>query len=230
MKTFHLVTTIIVILCMMSSLTTYNAFALYAHGNLDLEKTSDSSITQLEFNNSVITFEQYLNKTTYKIGETIYVYGQLRNVGTHDVYVSYLGPATSSILKDQNDKLVDSFGGAYVPEGGPYGNATLYPNTTTTLRVWDFPRNVVGGGPWSLQTQPAMLTAEEPGTYYVRSMIDFHYRVDLTSEHSKEIILWSKPIQITILPEKVPEFPLAITILSIGILSTVVFHSIKIRK
>lgn len=203
MKTLYFVTIIAVItFSWLSCSTTNSAFALYSHGNLDLEKTSDTTTTQLEFNNSIITFEQYINKTTYKVGETIYVYGQLRNVGTGKVYVSYLGPATSSVLKDQNGKLVDSFGGAYVLEGGPYGNATLYPNTTTTLKVWDFPRNVVGGGPWSLQTQPANLAADEPGTYYIRSMINFNYSADATSEHSKTITLWSKPLQITVLPEK----------------------------
>lgn len=199
MKVLHLL--IIMISCMILCFTTYTAYALYGHSNLDIETTSDTSITQLAFNNSIITFEQYLNKTTYKTGETIYIYGQLRNVGTHDVYVSYLGPATSSVLKDQNGKLMDSFGGAYVLDGGPYGNATLYPNSTTTLSVWDFPRTIVGGGPWSLQIQPAVLTADEPGTYYIRSMIDFHYRADLNSEQSKEVTLWSKPLQITVLPE-----------------------------
>ncbi|MDH2908322.1 MAG: hypothetical protein PXX83_09545 [Candidatus Nitrosotalea sp.] len=166
---------------LLSCFTVCPASALYSHGTLDLEKTSDSTITQLEFNNSTITFEQYLNKTAYKVGETIHVYGQLRNVGIHDVHVNYLGPTTSSVLKDQNGKLVDSFGGAYVLEGGPYGNETLHPNTTTILRVWDFPRNVVGGGPWSLQVQPAKLEADEPGNYYVRSMINFKYHAGIAS-------------------------------------------------
>lgn len=200
MKVFHL--SIIVFSCVAACFTVLPVFALYSHGSLDLEKTSDTTITQLEFNNSTITFEQYINKTTYDVGETIYVYGQLRNVGARDVYVSYLGPATSSVLKDQNGKLIDSFGGAYVLEGGPYGNATLRPNTTTTLRVWDFPRNVVGGGPWTLQVQPAKITADEPGIYYVRSVINFNYGADMASEHSRKTTLWSTSLQITVLPEK----------------------------
>lgn len=133
----------------------------------------------------------------------IYIYGQLHNAGIHDMYVSYLGPATSSVLKDQNDKLMDSFGGAYVLEGGPYGNETLHPNITTTLRVWDFPRNIVGGGPWSLQAQPAELVSDVPGNYHVRSVTTFNYHASITSEsNNNAITLWSKPLQITILPKK----------------------------
>jgi hypothetical protein len=239
MKTLHISTSSIFIIIIMMIVTIFSCMVSYSiippasaftHDSLDLEKIADSTITQLEFNNSTITFEQYLNKTTYKVGETIYVYGQLRNTGTHDVYVSYPGPATSSVLKDQNGKFVDSFGGAYVLDGGPYGNETLHPNTTTTLRVWDFSRTVVGGGPWSLQIQPAELAADEPGIYYVKSMINFNYRADQTSEHSKTITLWSKPLQITVLPENAPEFSFAVPVLLIGILSTIVFYRMKFRK
>ncbi|SMH70359.1 hypothetical protein [Candidatus Nitrosotalea okcheonensis] len=201
MKTLHLGMIVVVLQCIFCFVIP-SASALYSNGTLDLEKISDSTVTQLEFNNSVITFEQYLNKTTYKVGETIYVYGQLHNNGTRNVYVSYPGPATSSVLKDQSGKLVDSFGGAYVLDGGPYGNATLYPNTTTTLKTWDFPRNVVGGWPWSLQIRPDELVADKPGIYYVKSMVHFNYDIHTISEHRKTITLWSKPLQITVLPER----------------------------
>lgn len=201
MKTLQLVTIMIVLSCMTLCFTISSASALYSHGTLDLEKISDSTITQLEFNHSTITFEQHVNKTTYTVGETIYIYGQLRNVGTHDVYVSYLGPATSSELKDHNGNFVDSFGGVHALDSGPYGNETLHPNTSTPLRVFDFQRNIVGGGVGSLQEQPAKLAADVPGIYYVRSVIDFNYGSDMTMEHHQSITLWSEPLQITILPE-----------------------------
>lgn len=232
MKTIHysMIAGLGIVLSILLSCFMTSTASAFTHSNLDIEKNSDSTITQLEFDNSTITFEQYINKTSYMVGETIYVYGQLRNIGTHDVYVSYLGPATSSVLKDQNGNFVDSFGGAYVLDGGPYGNETLHPNTTTTLRVWDFPRNVIGGGPWSLQIQPSELAADEPGIYYIKSMITFNYRADASNEHSKTITLWSKPLQITVLPEKVPEFPFAQIILVFGVISIVVIYRIRFVK
>ncbi len=233
MKTLHysIIAELGIALVILISCSMAHPALAFTHSNLDLEKISDSTITQLEFNNSTITFEQHVNKTTYKVGETIYVYGQLRNIGTRDVYVRYQGPATSSVLKDQNSNFVDSFGGAYVLDGGPYGNETLHSNTTMTLRVMDFSRNVVGGGPWSLQVQPAELAADEPGIYYVKSMIYFHYSADQTSEHSKTITLWSKPLQITVLPEKAPEFQAtAGIILVIGVIIAMYFGRTRIMR
>lgn len=187
---------------MVPPFTVSHAYASYQHGNLDLEKEGGAKVTQLVLDYSTVTFQQYLNKTAYRAGEPIYVYGQLRNTGTGSVYVSYLGPPTSSVLKDQSGSLADSFGGAYVLEGGPYGNATLQPNTTMTLLVWDFPRNVTGGGPWSLRAEPANLTADDPGTYYVRSVTEFSYGPDSAHEHGKTT-LWSAPLWITILPRDI---------------------------
>ena len=43
------------------------------------------------------------------------------------------------------------------------------------------------------------------------------------------VFLWSQPIDLTIFPEeKVPEFPFAVTVLMIGIVSVIVFYRIKI--
>lgn len=201
MKTLHLGIIMIMISCMTLCFTISPASALYSHGTLDLEKISDPTITQLKFNNSIITFEQHVNKTTYTVGETIYIYGQLRNAGTHDVYVSYIGPTTSSELKDHNGNFVDSFGGAHALDSGPYGNETLHPNTSTPLRVFDFQRNIVGGGVGSIQVQPAKLAADSPGIYYIRSVTDFNYGSDITMEHQQAITLWSEPLQIIVLPE-----------------------------
>lgn len=177
----------------------------------------NSTTTKLEFNNSTITLDQYTNKTTYNVGEKIYVYGSLLNIGTHDLYVAYGTPSISSELKYQNGTVADLYGGAIVLTGSG-GSETLKPNTSTFLRVWA----PDSSKPPYLHLIPSFLVAKESGNFTITSMTDISYSSNKTSEYNNgTITLWSKPLHITILSEKhmenktdlsqskIPEFPFA---------------------
>lgn len=172
--------------------------------------------TNLEYKGAILIVTQTISKLEYKVGENITVHCALVNIGSNAITINHLVPLLQSSVTYEN-------GSAYFPINYPYvligGDATIEPGNPITdpdcrPSPGDYPASIV--------------KISTPGTYNVTSFAYFTIHDNLAPISFEP--LWSKPIQITILPEKVPEFPFAIPILLISITSLIVFYRMKFSK
>ena len=161
----------------------------------------ENPISQINYNGVNLTVITAINKTTFKAGENITVVPEFTSVGNHNVTVGYCGQLFTTLTMDQFGKIVwpqYAWACPLFAQG-----MTLKPNTHT-------PGESYGQN----------ITLYTPGNYTIVSIASFGYM-------SKTVVLWSKPVQIAILPEKIPEFPFAIAVFLASITSMIVFYRIK---
>ncbi|MDC8451661.1 MAG: hypothetical protein KGH87_00640 [Thaumarchaeota archaeon] len=154
--------------------------------------------SQIIYKDANLTVTNIMGKNMFKAGENITVIPELTNAANHNVTIGYCGPLFVTLVVDQYGKLVSPQYSWACPLVGYSMNVA--PNSSTPGESYG--QNIV------LHT---------PGNYTVMSIVSF-------GDTSKQIILWSKPVQITILPEKVPEFPFAQIMLAFGIVSTLIIY------
>ncbi len=164
------------------------------------QKQCENPVYQMNYNGVNLTVINAINETTFKMGENIIVIPELISTGNHNVTISYCGPLFMTVVMDQFGKIVWPQYSWACPLF--MSDIRLAPNTPT------------GEG------YDQNITLNLPGNYTLRSLASFDGASDST-------VLWSKPLQITVLPEKVPEFPFAQIILVLGIISSVVIYRIR---
>jgi len=140
------------------------------------EQQCENHTYQINYNGSKLLVTNIINKTTFKVRETISVIPELTNIGNHTVAISYCGQLFVTLILDQHGKIVSpqySWACPLFDHG-----VTLAPNVST-------PGDSYG----------QITTLSAPGNYTLTSIVTFGGIPNTT-------VLWSKPLQITILPEK----------------------------
>ena len=191
---------------------------------LNLESIfGNSNTTELVYNDSKVVLEQTTQKTTYYMKENITVTRGLVNMGTQNIMIYHWNPVilTEAKYDDGSHAWPPGIQGGFVLGANALRNETLKPQI-----------------PNSAKTLPVTLTLYYPGNYTVISMAWIKFNSSNAGGFNG-MPLWSKPLQITVLPEKyvqnetnssvskIPEFPLAIPILLIGIMSILVLYRMK---
>ncbi len=189
-----------------------------------LQERDNIPATQISYNGAILIINQTTSKLEYKMGENITIHPEMINIGTAPVTIVNGQPLFDIQVMDQNGiKVFDSgYSGMLIVGWG----FTLNPGITMQdNRTWG----------WNPQATTPVIKLDTPGNYTV--LTESNISLYNTAEESSHAIpahptksLWSKPIQITVLPEKVPEFPFTIPILLIGIVSTITFYRMKYRK
>lgn len=166
-------------------------------------------VYQMDYNGSTLAVTNILNKTTFKEGETITVIPEVTNLGNQTVNVYYDPALFYMDVKDQNGKIVSSSGGGDLLVS--FG-MTIKPNASSPAYV---PAgNAMQKGVFTLTT----------GKYTITSIANIG---NFGKPYYPRFYLWSKPIQITVLPEKVPEFSFATIVFALSIVSTILLYQFK---
>jgi hypothetical protein len=182
--------------------------------------SDDSNRTELVYGNNTITLEQEVPKTTYKLGEEVTVKPYLVNNGNQNVTVYYWKPSIFAHLYQDGQTLSAEDG--FIPEDNSLRNQTLLPhipNSLDTLPFHFLP---------SKAAKPNFATTFWPGNYTIMSKAWIRFDSN-ESNTFKGIDLWSKPLQITVTNETIPEFPFAIPVFLVSITSLIIFYRIKFR-
>ncbi|MGI0058442.1 MAG: hypothetical protein ACREBJ_01630 [Nitrosotalea sp.] len=184
------------------------------------DQLGNSTKTTLVNDYSII-LNQTTPKLTYDIGETIPINATLVNVGNKTVQITYFEPEFFLEIKNQAGEVVwpQNSRIGWVPE--PVGTKTLKPGERFSEQPWRVTQPGV--------SHPAIRLLVE-GNYTVISVGLFTFNNTDSAIPSYQKPIWSKPMQITILPEKVPEFPFAIPILLVSITSLIIFYRLKFKN
>ncbi|MGI0102892.1 MAG: hypothetical protein ACREA7_09920 [Nitrosotalea sp.] len=159
----------------------------------------ENPVTRVNYKGANLTVINVINKTTFMIGENITVVPELTNIGNHNVTIGYCGPLFVTLTMNQSGKIVSpqyAWACPLVSHG-----ITLEPNIST-------PGESYG----------QIITLHTTGNYTIKSIASF-------GDTSKQIILWSEPIQIKV----VPEFPFAAPVFIISIASLIIFYRMKFK-
>lgn len=185
------------------------------------DQLGNSSITKLVHDNSTLILNQTSEKWIYKSGEDITITPEVINMGNKTVNMYYLEPAFFLEIKNRDGIVVwpQSTTVAYIPEYA--GVKALKPGEHFGVKPWTTPT-----GPM-YDPFPIILTA--PENYTALSVVSFKFEPKPDGSDSY-VSLWSKPVQITILPEKIPEFPFTGPILLASFVSVVAFYRIGLKK
>lgn len=154
---------------------------------------------QINYQGVNLTVTNIINKTTFRIGENITVTPELTSIGDHNVTISYCGPLFVTLTVDQFGKLVSP---QYSWACPLVGNVMTLPSNASTSGE-SYGQNIV---------------LSSPGNYTIMSIASF-------GNIPSQTVLWSKPIEISV----VPEFPFAIPVLLLSITSLIVFYRMKFR-
>ena len=183
------------------------------------EQFGNTVMTKLVHGDSMLILNQTSQKLTYKMGENITIIAELVNIGNKTVEVAYCEPWVALEIKNQTGNEVwPNSQWVCIPEF--YGTKILQPGEHISIQPWG-----VTFAPYSF-LQPKLSV---PGNYTVMSVAVLTFDMNPKNIRSVEP-LWSKPLQITILPEKVPEFPFTVAILLVGMVSAIVFYRTKFGK
>lgn len=183
---------------------------IYSKDNSTLEKdVYGNPIYQTDYNDSKLIVSNLLNGTIFKEGETITVIPEVTNLGNKTVHIGYDPPMFSFIVKDQLGKIVYWSGtpGLLVSFG-----MTLKPNMS-------YPAYVPAG--MAIQKETFSLTS---GNYTITSIARF----TSSSYPRSDFFLWSEPTSITVLAEKIPEFPSLLPIFLISV-SLIILISSRLK-
>jgi hypothetical protein len=179
------------------------------------DQLGSSEKTKLVHDGAILILNQTTQKLVYDRGEEITIIPQLINIGNKTVEIAYWEPAFFLEIKNQTGVVWPPYTTvAYIPEY--HGIKTLKPGEQFGARPWTTPT-----GPTSYPP-PIILSAS--GNYTVLSVASLTFDTHTERIDSLEPV-WSKPLQITV----VPEFPLAVPIFLVSIASLIVFYRIKFR-
>ncbi len=213
MKVFQ--NSIIIVTTLLLIIST-NVFVHAQPYNPALENQFGSTLTtKLFHDNAVLILNQTADKSSYRMGEGIVVNDELINIGNSTVKIKYCEPWAAFEIKNQTGaEMWPKSQMGCIPQF--IGKATLLPGDHFRVTPWETSSGHVVSPP----------SLDAPGTYTIISVAAFTFDSDFYGQGQVES-LWSKPLQITVLPEKVPEFPIALLIMLIGVASAVVFYKIK---
>lgn len=179
------------------------------------DQLGNSSTTKLVHDGSLLILNQTSEKWTYKSGENITIIPEIINIGNKTVNLYYLEPSLFLEIKNQDGNLVwpQSATVGYIPEFS--GMKVLKPGEKYGVKPWTTPT-----GP---AYDPSPIVISVPGNYTAISVASFKFDPKPNDPNS-DVYLWSRPLQITVLPENAPEFPFAQVMLVFGIISAVVIY------
>lgn len=136
----------------------------------------ENPMTQINYHGVNLTVTNMINKTTFQVGENITVVPELTNAGNRNVTIGYCGQLFVTLAMDESDKIVSPQYSWACPLFGK--GVTLPSNSSTTGEGYG-----------------QIIALHTPGNYTIRSIASF-------GGESNSIVLWSEPIQITIIQEK----------------------------
>jgi hypothetical protein len=173
--------------------------------------------TTLVHNDAILIVNQTTNKTSYKSGEEITIIPELINIGNKSVDIGYWEPPFFLEIKNEAGNIVwpQSTWIAYIPEF--HGTKSLKPGEQFSAKPWASPTSHFPSGP--------QIILDSPGNYTAISVATLTFDTHTGNIGSLEP-LWSKPLQITV----VPEFPFTLLVLMIGITSLIVFSRMRFGK
>lgn len=226
MKFFHnsiTVLTTLILLLLMIQVISPNIFVNGQTYNTTLESQfGNPSKTELIHDGAMLILNQTTQKLSYKMGENITINTELTNIGNKTVDIAYCEPWVAFEIKNHvGDEVWPKSQLACIPEFS--SKKTLQPGEHFSVQPW-------GSRSGNVILPPSL---DNPGNYTVISVAVFTFDTSSRGLSSVEPI-WSKPLQITVLPEKyvetaIPEFPFAIPVLVISIVSVIIFYRIKFR-
>ncbi len=160
------------------------------------EQLGNPTQTKLVHDNAMLVLNQTTKKLVYQSGEEIIITPELINIGNKSVSVGYLEPEFFLEIKNQAGEVVwlqhTTIG--WVPEFA--GTKTLKPGEHFGARAWTTPTVP------EFDQSPIRLDA--PGNYTAISVATI--TIDTNTTHIDPVgVLWSKPLQIIVLPEKYVE-------------------------
>jgi hypothetical protein len=136
----------------------------------------ENPMTQINYHGVNLTVTNMINKTTFQVGENITVVPELTNAGNRNVTIGYCGQLFVTLTMDESDKIVSP---QYSWACPLFGKGVTLPSNSSTI----------GEG------YGQIIALHTPGNYTIRSIASF-------GGESNSIVLWSEPIQITIIQEK----------------------------
>ena len=156
------------------------------------EQFGNPTQTKLVHDNAILILNQTTKKLVYKGGENIFFNTELINIGNKTVDIAYWEPEFFLEIKNQTGNVVwpQSTIVGYIPEYG--GIKTLKPGEQFGARPWTTPT-----GP---MYDPFPIKIYAPGNYTVISLATLTFDTHTQMISSLEP-LWSKPLQITVVPE-----------------------------
>ena len=166
-----------------------------------------------------------LSSVNYTVGERYYFVTAISNIGNKSVDITQFPTVPLGFeLKYPNGTAVEGIGSSSLSEGG-------------SMEMADYI------GPLKLEPAKSIVENEEllfrsTNTNLASSIIPGLYKLTADGEilgdvngTCTRVFLWSQPIDVTILPEeKLPEFPFAIPVMLIGIVSVIAFYRVKFRN
>lgn len=163
-----------------------------------------------------------LSSVNYTVGERYYFVTAISNIGNKSVNITQFPTVPLGYqLTYTNGTVVEGIGTSGISEGGSMemadyiGSIKLEPTKSIVQNLELF----FGS------TNTNFISSIIPGSYKLTGLGEILGDVNGTCTR---VFLWSQPIDLTVFPEeKVPEFPLAIPILLIGIMSILVFYRMK---
>ena len=157
------------------------------------EQFGNSTKTKLVHDDAILILNQTTKKLVYQSGEEMTIIPELTNVGNKSVDIGYWEPEFFLEIKNQAGDVVwpQYTGIAYIPEF--HGIKTLKPGEQFGVRPWTAPTAPI--------FDPLPIVLSTPGNYTVISVTTLTFDIPSQMVFSLEP-LWSKPLQITVLPEK----------------------------
>ena len=163
------------------------------------ERLGNPTQTWLAHNGAILILNQTSDKPEYKVGENIMISTELINLGNKNVDIGYWPPLVVLEIKDQKGALVwpENTNLMIIEEN--YGVETIRPGEHLGEKPW-------GNGKFThLMYEMPLPQLHVPGKYTVVSMALFTFNMTTNSHGHREPTglttqLWSKPIQITVLP------------------------------
>ena len=161
------------------------------------EQWSNPTQTQLSHNGTILILNQTSDKPEYKVGENITISTELINLGNKNVDIGYWPPLVVLEIKNQDGAVVwpkitrigilQEFHGVETIRPGEHLSEKPWGSDNFTQMSYDMPQLRV------------------PGKYTVVSMALFTFNMTTDSQGHRAPVglttqLWSKPIQITVLP------------------------------
>ncbi len=160
--------------------------------------------TLINYHGVNLTVINIINKTTFGIGENITVIPELLNHGNHNVTVSYCGQLFVTLTTDESNRIVS-------------------PQYSWACPLFDNEITLEPNVPTPGESYGQVITLHDAGNYTIQSIASF-------ADPPNQVILWSEPISIVAVSEKIPEFPFVIPVLLIGIVFVIGFYRMRFRR
>ena len=196
MKTLHLSIIILTVIIILVLATTV---FFQPHNPTFEERLGNPTQTWLAHNGTILILNQTSDKPVYKVGENITISTELINLGSKSVDIGYWPPLVVLEIKDQKGALVWPENTNLIDFLEINGVETITPGEHLSEKPWG------NGNFTNMPYEMPLPQLHVPGKYSVVSMALFTFNMTTNSRGHREPTglttqLWSKPIQITVLP------------------------------